>query len=213
MRRRGVDSRARGRRAGAVCERAREAIVRRARCACGGGRLPHWSHHRCSRACVCRALYIFSSSASTQTRIIETTSSGGVGVNETAFHILNPHLPFGGVGASGMGAYHGRFGFEALSHKKAVLRKATWYVCCICCLTCLRKMRERVCVSVCNCTRIHDAVLPWLLRAGWTRTFGIPPTASATFEFCRRCSRASRRCRCPRARWSSFCCCSRYIFA
>ena len=41
-------------------------------------------------------------------------------------HLLNPALPFGGVGASGMGAYHGKAGFDALSHRRAVLRASTW---------------------------------------------------------------------------------------
>jgi aldehyde dehydrogenase (NAD+) len=44
-------------------------------------------------------------------------------VNHVALHCLIPQLPFGGVGASGMGAYHGRWGFEELSHRKAVLVK------------------------------------------------------------------------------------------
>ena len=51
--------------------------------------------------------------------------SGGVCVNQTLMHILPADLPFGGVGDSGMGAYHGKAGFDAFSHRKSVLRKPT----------------------------------------------------------------------------------------
>lgn len=57
--------------------------------------------------------------------IIDVVPSGGAVVNHVAMHVLVPQLPFGGVGASGMGAYHGRWGFEALSHRRAVLAKRT----------------------------------------------------------------------------------------
>lgn len=53
------------------------------------------------------------------------TSSGGACVNTAIWHVANPHLPFGGVGASGMGAYHGRGTFETFSHRKAVVDKTT----------------------------------------------------------------------------------------
>jgi len=69
------------------------------------------------------ALYIFSSSDATAEKVVEATSSGGVCVNGTIFHIVNPALPFGGVGESGMGAYHGRHTFETFSHKKSVLSR------------------------------------------------------------------------------------------
>jgi len=49
--------------------------------------------------------------------------SGGAVINHVPMHYLAPQLPFGGVGASGMGAYHGKWGFEALSHRRAVLAK------------------------------------------------------------------------------------------
>jgi aldehyde dehydrogenase (NAD+) len=57
--------------------------------------------------------------------VVDSTSSGGVCVNQTLMHLLPPDLPFGGVGDSGMGAYHGRTGFDAFSHHKSVLRKRT----------------------------------------------------------------------------------------
>ena len=73
------------------------------------------------------ALYIFTSRPGAAERVIERTSSGGVCVNGTVLQIATPGLPFGGVGASGMGAYHGTFGFETFSHLKGVLDRATWF--------------------------------------------------------------------------------------
>ena len=52
--------------------------------------------------------------------------SGGACVNDVVSHMVGTGLPFGGLGASGMGAYHGRWGFEALSHRRAVLAKSAW---------------------------------------------------------------------------------------
>ncbi len=72
------------------------------------------------------ALYVFTSDGETQRRVLEETSSGGVCINEVVSHLTVPGLPFGGVGASGMGAYHGRFSFELFSHRKAVLKRPTF---------------------------------------------------------------------------------------
>ncbi|MEX0664241.1 MAG: aldehyde dehydrogenase family protein [Acidimicrobiia bacterium] len=69
------------------------------------------------------ALYVFSKSTAVADRVLEQTSSGGACVNATMFHVAVPTLPFGGVGPSGMGAYHGRSTFETFSHAKSVLRK------------------------------------------------------------------------------------------
>lgn len=71
------------------------------------------------------ALYVFSENKSEQELILSTLSFGGGCVNDTLVHTSNKELPFGGVGESGMGAYHGRFGFEAFSHRKAVMRNNT----------------------------------------------------------------------------------------
>jgi aldehyde dehydrogenase (NAD+) len=71
------------------------------------------------------ALYVFSRSKETVDRVLAGTTSGGVGVNCTVQQVAVPALPFGGVGASGMGAYHGRQGFETFSHRRAVLAKPT----------------------------------------------------------------------------------------
>jgi len=69
------------------------------------------------------ALYVFTSSGKVERQVVETTTSGGVCVNHIAMHYLVPELPFGGVGPSGVGAYHGRAGFDELSHHKSVLRR------------------------------------------------------------------------------------------
>ena len=69
------------------------------------------------------ALYVFSKSTQLARRIIDAIPSGGAVVNHAMMHCLVPQLPFGGVGASGMGAYHGRWGFETMSHRRAVLAK------------------------------------------------------------------------------------------
>jgi len=69
------------------------------------------------------ALYAFTGSTATAARIVERTSSGGVCLNGTILQICVPGLPFGGVGASGSGSYHGRAGFDTFSHRKAVLAK------------------------------------------------------------------------------------------
>jgi len=69
------------------------------------------------------ALYIFSDSEAVAQHVVEATSSGGVCVNGTILHIANSALPFGGVGESGMGAYHGRHSFETFSHRKSVLSR------------------------------------------------------------------------------------------
>ncbi|HEY4334174.1 MAG TPA: aldehyde dehydrogenase family protein [Ilumatobacteraceae bacterium] len=71
------------------------------------------------------ALYIFSRSEATISRVLERTSAGGVCINHTVVHVAVGALPFGGVGGSGMGAYHGKAGFDTFSHRKAVLRKPT----------------------------------------------------------------------------------------
>ena len=68
-------------------------------------------------------LYVFSKDRATADRLVEEIPAGGAVVNHCAIHYLIPSLPFGGVGASGMGAYHGEWGFQALSHRKSVAVK------------------------------------------------------------------------------------------
>ena len=69
------------------------------------------------------ALYAFTRNKATADRIIASTRSGSVTINDTVIFMANPNLPFGGVGARGMGAYHGRSSFEPFSHRRAVLRR------------------------------------------------------------------------------------------
>ena len=68
------------------------------------------------------ALYVFSSSAETCDAVINSTRSGGACANDVIVHMLNENLPFGGCGDSGMGNYHGVYGFRTFSHEKAVIR-------------------------------------------------------------------------------------------
>ena len=69
------------------------------------------------------ALYLFSKNKQKQTQILEKTSSGGVCLNDTIMHVGVTDLPFGGVGNSGIGSYHGKHSFDTFSHFKSVLKK------------------------------------------------------------------------------------------
>jgi len=69
------------------------------------------------------ACYIFGKKRSFQKKVISTISFGGGCINDTIMHVANEHLPFGGVGQSGMGCYHGRYSFDTFSHKKSILTK------------------------------------------------------------------------------------------
>lgn len=71
------------------------------------------------------ALYVFSDDEATVDRVISHTSAGGVCVNQVLMHLALADLPFGGVGPSGMGAYHGKAGFDTFTHHKPVLQKPT----------------------------------------------------------------------------------------
>jgi aldehyde dehydrogenase (NAD+) len=71
------------------------------------------------------ALYVFTENLALADLVIERTSSGGAGVNCTVTHVTSPNLPFGGVGPSGYGAYHGRATFETFTHRRSVLTKST----------------------------------------------------------------------------------------
>ena len=72
------------------------------------------------------AFYLFTSNRATEARVLAETRSGGVCVNDVVSHMIGTGLPFGGLGESGMGSYHGRAGFDTFSHQRAVLRRATW---------------------------------------------------------------------------------------
>ncbi|MCP5500172.1 MAG: aldehyde dehydrogenase family protein [Leptospiraceae bacterium] len=71
------------------------------------------------------ALYIFSNREYTIQKVLQETSAGGTCINDVVIHLVNPDLPFGGVGESGMGNYHGYYSFRAFSHERAVLRQSS----------------------------------------------------------------------------------------
>ena len=71
------------------------------------------------------ALYYFGRESEAW-RVLRHTSSGGACINDTIMHIANENLPFGGVGNSGMGSYHGRLSFDAFSHRRAVVVTPKW---------------------------------------------------------------------------------------
>ena len=72
------------------------------------------------------ALYVFTKRKQVEDRFLQYVSFGGGCVNDTIMHLASSDLPFGGVGSSGMGSYHGIKGFETFSHQKSVLKKACW---------------------------------------------------------------------------------------
>lgn len=72
------------------------------------------------------ALYYFGANKRNIANLLKHTSSGGACINDTIMHIANEKLPFGGVGASGMSAYHGKESFNVFSHRRAVVTTATW---------------------------------------------------------------------------------------
>lgn len=67
------------------------------------------------------ALYCFSEDKEIQEEVLQKTSSGGGCINDTISHIGSQELPFGGIGASGMGAYHGKAGFDTFTHRRGIL--------------------------------------------------------------------------------------------
>nr|WP_208559509.1 aldehyde dehydrogenase [Marinilactibacillus kalidii] len=73
------------------------------------------------------ALYLFTNSQKIEKTIIQFLSYGGGCINDTVFHIVTPYLPFGGVGTSGMGTYHGKSSFETFTHKKSILKQTNQF--------------------------------------------------------------------------------------
>jgi aldehyde dehydrogenase (NAD+) len=72
------------------------------------------------------SLYVFSTDSGFSKRMIRDFSFGGGCINDTVVHFSNKRLPFGGVGNSGIGAYHGRLSFDTFTHKKSIVKKANW---------------------------------------------------------------------------------------
>lgn len=73
------------------------------------------------------ALYIFTENKDIEQKVLHSVSFGGGCVNDTVYHFASPYLPFGGVGNSGIGAYHGKGSFDAFSHKKSILKQTTLF--------------------------------------------------------------------------------------
>lgn len=71
------------------------------------------------------ALYLFSENETVQQEVLHQISFGGGCVNDTVYHLASPYLPFGGIGSSGMGGYHGKGSFDTFSHRKSVLKQTT----------------------------------------------------------------------------------------
>jgi aldehyde dehydrogenase (NAD+) len=71
--------------------------------------------------------YVFTSNKALKDKILQEVSFGGGCVNDAIMHISNSHLPFGGVGESGIGSYHGEYGFKTFSHFKSILEKSAWF--------------------------------------------------------------------------------------
>ena len=69
------------------------------------------------------SLYLFTRNKAVEERIINSVSFGGGCINDAFIHLGNPYLPFGGVGNSGMGSYHGKRSFETFSHEKSILKR------------------------------------------------------------------------------------------
>lgn len=72
------------------------------------------------------ALYLFTNDKQTQRRVLDRCSFGGGCINDTIIHLATEHMGFGGVGESGMGAYHGKTGFDTFSHRKSIVDKKNW---------------------------------------------------------------------------------------
>lgn len=70
------------------------------------------------------ALYLFTKNKNTEARIIRSISFGGGCINDTIVHLATSYMPFGGVGESGMGGYHGKWSFDTFTHKKSILKKS-----------------------------------------------------------------------------------------
>ena len=73
------------------------------------------------------AFYLFTASKKKEIKWLESVSCGGCCINNTSWHLTNHHLPFGGIGNSGIGHYHGKYSFNTFSHHKAVMKTPTWF--------------------------------------------------------------------------------------
>lgn len=73
------------------------------------------------------ALYLFSNSVRVQQKVLQEVSFGGGAINDVIMQLANAKLPFGGIGNSGMGNYHGKYGFMTFTHQKSIIKKTNWF--------------------------------------------------------------------------------------
>lgn len=73
------------------------------------------------------ACYVYTQNKSIKNRILREVSFGGGAVNDSVMHFINSNLPFGGIGSSGIGSYHGKYGFENFTHYKSILERPSWF--------------------------------------------------------------------------------------
>ena len=73
------------------------------------------------------ACYVYTNNAGIKNKILKEISFGGGAINDSNMHVTNTNIPFGGVGESGIGSYHGEFGFRAFTHYKGIVDKPTWF--------------------------------------------------------------------------------------
>ena len=72
------------------------------------------------------ALYLFTADRTAERRVLDSCAFGGGCINDTIIHLATTHMPFGGVGESGMGSYHGRQSFDTFTHWRSIVKKSTW---------------------------------------------------------------------------------------
>ncbi len=72
------------------------------------------------------SLYLFTEDKNVEQEILRDIQFGGGAINNTIVHLSNPHLPFGGIGSSGYGRYHGKYSFDTFTHLKSVMKTGTW---------------------------------------------------------------------------------------
>ena len=84
----------------------------------------YFSNYRLKEECI-DTQQLIESRKNIHDKVLKSTSSGGMVINDCVLHHMNPNLPFGGINNSGVGNYHGKFGFDAFSHHKAVLKSSS----------------------------------------------------------------------------------------
>ena len=72
------------------------------------------------------ALYLFTADRSAERQVLDSCAFGGGCINDTIIHLATTHMPFGGVGSSGMGSYHGKQSFDTFTHWRSIVKKSTW---------------------------------------------------------------------------------------